>query len=207
MYTTPDDLRAEGVTEILDARLIDLIQEATAEIDRLTGWFFEPRDKRYQLDGRGTPSLELPVPPIHIDKIWVGGGELDVESLIIVGAPAEPGFDGPRITKQFGAFPKGRGNVVIEGVFGYTEPEDQPGGRTPWAIRRACVLLVLRGLQPISDDSAFDARNRWRILEERTRDQSYKLDKSGHQVPVLSGDPDVDALLMRYLRPKSMGAV
>ena len=65
MYATVADLRAEGVTvaQADDARLEALIDAATAEIDRVTGWFFEPRALTLTLDGRGAPSLELPAPP------------------------------------------------------------------------------------------------------------------------------------------------
>ena len=47
-------------SQATDARLLTLIEEATRLIDRLTGWFFEPRDATYRLDGRGTPSIEPP---------------------------------------------------------------------------------------------------------------------------------------------------
>ena len=54
-------------------------------------------------------------------------------------------------------------------------------------------------------DAAGEARNRWRILEERTRDQSYKLDRVSRS-GVLTGDPEVDEILLRYRRPAPMGA-
>ena len=94
---------------------------------------------------------------------------------------------------------------VVEGLFGYTEPDGTAEGRTPAAIRRACILLVLRWLHPLADDGGFDARNRWRIIEERTRDQSYKLDRPGSGGGP-TGDPELDAILLRYRRPAPMGA-
>ena len=87
-----------------------------------------------------------------------------------------------------------------------TEPDGTPEGRTPLAIRRACMLLVLGRLAPLASDDAFDERNRWRVLEERTRDQSIKLDRLGTTAASLNGDPEVDKLLLRYLRPRPMGA-
>lgn len=43
-----------------------------------------------------------------------------------------------------------------------------PTGRTPPAIRRATMLLVLRSMAPLAADASFEARSRWRIIEERS---------------------------------------
>jgi hypothetical protein len=212
VYATIADLRDEGVTEAQasDARLLVLIDEASRLIDRITGWFFEPRDATYLLDGRGTPSIEPPVPPIRLDALSVEGYSLsiDLDNLIIIGAPIQPGFDAPRLSLRHGQFfPKGVGNIEAEGRWGYTEDDGTLEGRTPLEIRRACMLLVMSRLPLLGDVDAVDeARNRWRIIEERTRDQSYKLDK-----PVTSstatGHPEVDEILSRYMRPPGLGAV
>ena len=183
MYATVDDMRSEGISpeQAGDERLGAHINEATRAIDRVTGWFFEPRAAVYRLDGRGAASIELPAPPIRLDVLAIDGDALptDPEDLVVIGAPVQPGFDGTRITLRHGRrFPRGQGNITVEGLFGYTEDDGSPHGRTPLEIRRACMMLVLRGLPPLGDaDGAADARNRWRILEERTRDQSYKLDR------------------------------
>lgn len=209
MYATVAELRGEGVTadQASDARLEALLSNATAEIDRATGWFFEPRDAVFVLDGRGTPSLELPAPPIRIDRLELGGSDVtaSLSALVVVGAPVGPGFDAPRLTWRCGRFPRGIGNVVVAGRFGFTEPDGTPEGRTPPAIRRACVLLVLRGLDALGGDAGFDARNRWRIVEERTRDQSYKLAEPGGSAGPF-GDPEIDLALLRYRRPAPLGA-
>ena len=146
--------------------------------------------------------------------MWQTGGPLvepagqtgtERADLVIVGAPIQAGFDGPRLTRRFGFFPRGRGNVVAVGRFGYTEPDGTPEGRVPALIRRACALLVMRWLAPLADDAAFDARNRWRVVEERTRDQSYKLAAPGASTGPF-GDPELDAVLLRYRRPAPLGA-
>jgi len=210
-YCEVADLRAEGVTEAqaTDERLAALIDEASRTIDRITGWFFEPRLRIFRIDGRGAPSIEPPAPPIRLDRLAIGGSELSLEpdDLVVVGAPIQPGFDGPRLTLRHGRrFPTGRGNVEAEGLWGYTEDDGSPNGRTPLEIRRACMLLVLRALPPLGDaDAAGDARNRWRIIEERTRDQSYRLDHVAQPGP-FTGDPEIDGILARYRRPAGMGA-
>ncbi len=211
MYASVADLRAEGVTaaEASDPRLERLIEEASRLIDRVTGWFFEPRALTLRLSGRGAPSIELPVPPIRLDRLTLGDAELplDANALLVAGAPVLPGFDGPRLTLRHGRrFPRGNGNVIGEGLWGFTEYDGTPEGRTPLAIRRATMLLVLRNLAPLADDASFESRSRWRIVEERTRDQSYKLDPAKAAASALTGDPEVDALLLPYVRPTPMGA-
>jgi hypothetical protein len=210
MYATVADLRAEGVTEAMapDARLASLIEEAGSTIDRITGWFFEPRAQTFTLDGRGHPTIEPPVPPIRLDRLAVGDMDLSLspDDLVVVGAPVNPGFDSPRLTlRGCSTFPRGKGNITAEGLWGFTEPDGTPEGRTPLEIRRACMLLVLRILHPLAGESSTDARNRWRILEERTRDQSYRLDGVKDTGP-FTGDPEVDGILLRYRRPGGLGA-
>jgi hypothetical protein len=211
VYATVADLRGEGVIEAqaTDARLLTLIDEASRLIDRLTGWFFEPRDTTYRLDGRGTPSIEPPAPPIHIDALTAAGAAIpmDPDNLLIVGAPVQPGFDAPRLSRRHGqTFPRGVGNIEATGRWGYTEDDGTSEGRTPLEIRRACLMLVMNRLPLLGDADAMDeARNRWRIIEERTRDQSYKLDKPGTTV-TSSGDPAVDEILLRFRRPRGIGA-
>ena len=211
MYATVDHLRDEGVTaaQASDDRLTALIDEASSFIDRVTGWFFEPRALSFRMDGRGAPSIEPPAPPIRVDRLAVEDTELslDPDDLVVIGAPVQPGFDGPRFTLRHGrVFPRGQGNVEADGLWGYTEPNGTAEGRVPLAIRRACILLVLRWLSPLADgEGAEDARNRWRVIEERTRDQSYKLDRV-QQSGAFTGDPEIDGILARYRRPPEMGA-
>ena len=210
MYATVADLRAEGVTEAMapEARLASLIEEAGSTIDRITGWFFEPRAQTLTLDGRSNPTIEPPVPPIRLDRLAVGGTDLSLaaDDLLVVGAPVNPGFEAPKLTlRGCRSFPFGRGNVSAEGLWGFTEADGTPEGRTPLEIRRACMLLVLRLLHPLAGESSTDARNRWRILEERTRDQSYRLDGVKDTGP-FTGDPEIDGVLLRYRRPPGLGA-
>jgi len=228
VYATVADVRAEGasVAQAADDRLLALLDEATRSIDRATGWFFEPRALTIELEGRDTPTIEPPYPPIRLDKLTIGTIDvsLDPRDLTVVGAPVPPGFAAPRISLRHGrVFPRRDGTlprsglfasasllglddrILAEGLWGYTEPDGTPTGRTPVEIRRACLLLVLRGMARLGDDEAWDARNRWRIVEERTRDQSYRLGPSD-TFGVLTGDPEVDRLLLRFRRPAGLGA-
>jgi len=209
MYATLPDLRAEGFTpeEVADDRADRALEEATALIDVLTGQFFEPRAHTFVLEGRGAPSLWLPVPILRIDELVVAGGgwPLELRDLVVVSAPVMPGTDGPRITRVHGVFPKGL-PVVIDGLWGYTEPDGTRVGRTPLAIRRACLLLATRFIPRLADDASLEARLRSRIVSERTRDQSYQLARPPERIPVLTGDDAVDELLWPFLRRPLVGA-
>ena len=210
MYATIADLRAEGVTEFEadDARLTALLTEATAAIDAMTGWFFEPRALTIRLDGRGTPTLEPPAPPIRVDTLTIDGTpiSLDPEDLVVIGAPVQPGFSAPRITRCYGVFPRGCGNIAIDGLWGYTEDDaTDPDGRVPYEIRRVCMLIVLRCIYPLADADSDDARNAWRVTAMRTRDQSVGFARPGPAGPY-TGDPEIDRVLTRYRRPHGLGA-
>jgi hypothetical protein len=117
-----------------------------------------------------------------------------------------PGGPTPQLTLDNGwSFPKGAFNVAVTGLWGVTEPDGSETGGVPLEIRRACMLLVLRAIYPLAGQDSADARNRWRILEEKTRDQSYRLE--GLKSPgLLTGDPEIDDILLRYRRPAGLGA-
>jgi hypothetical protein len=97
-------------------------------------------------------------------------------------------------------------NVIINGVFGYTDPDGSPTGRTPDLIRHVTKLLVMRELPTMADFAwREDRRERWRLTAERTRDQSYNLDALRAQ-GIFTGDPEIDALLVSFQRPPQLGA-
>jgi hypothetical protein len=97
-------------------------------------------------------------------------------------------------------------NVVIEGVFGYTEPDGSPTGKTPELIRHVTKLLVLREIPKMTDLSRREERQRrWRIVSERTRDQGYNLEALRLHGS-FTGDPEIDNILVAYQRPAQAGA-
>lgn len=210
MYASVADLRAEGVTPAAanDARLEALLGEASAFIDHVTGWFFEPRALTLRLDGRDTPTIQPPAPALRLDALLLDGARLslDPDDLVIVGGPVAPGFDAPRITLRRGrVFARGAGNVEASGVWGYTEADGTPLGRTPLAIRRVAMQVAVRMLAKIADADGSSA-SAWRLIEERTRDQSYRLAAPVGLGVLFTGDPEIDQILARYRRPPGLGA-
>jgi hypothetical protein len=158
----------------------------------------------------GHRTIEPPVPPIRIDALAVeyeGALSTAPADLVVDGAPVAPGFMGPRITLRHGhRFPRGVSNVSATGLWGYTETDGTPAGRTPAAIRTVTMQLVLRALPLLTNGEAWEsARHRWRLAEERTRDQSYRLTPPTFST-FITGDPDIDLVLLRYRRPQGLGA-
>jgi hypothetical protein len=208
VYATVDDMRLEGVTpsDGDDARVLAALEEASRLVDQLCGWFFEPRALSLRIDGRGTPTLWLPFPPIQITRLEAKGAPVsrDPENLVVVGAPALPGNDGPRLTRVHGIFPRGSGCIFVEGLFGFTEPDGTAVGRVPRAIRRATLLIAIRSLAALAGEDSSEARSRHRVIEERTRDQAIRFAEpvTSH----LTGDEEIDRLLLPYARPRAMGA-
>lgn len=106
-------------------------------------------------------------------------------------------------------FARGRQNVHLNGLFGYTEPDGSPTGGIPPLIQQVAMLIALRGVLPRTSSSAVAASRI--ILEERTRDQSVKYAKPGDvgessQGPYY-GDQEIDNILLMYSAPPGLGAV
>jgi hypothetical protein len=122
----------------------------------------------------------------------------------------------------YGRFLERRRNVEIVGVFGCTElgPGELAGeysaqvplsyGSTPPPIRRACLLLTCRRYMRLeSAGGALDTYLAGRIQGESTRDQSYSLGAPVGEDGAygLTGDLEVDNLLMLYPPPLRMGVI
>jgi hypothetical protein len=209
-YCMLQDLRDEGFAPevVSDARLARIIALASRTIERITGRFFEPRRQCIELDGRGSHELLLDEPIIAIEKIELGSsgpvsGATVYNRHITQGLMLPDDRQNPRIRL---GFPCGARNVRVTGIFGYTERDGSPTGTTPLLMREACKRLVVREIPLLAETGRReDARQRYRIIQERTREQSYTLDKLAHP-GALTGDPDIDDILVQFMRPADLGA-
>jgi hypothetical protein len=227
-YAFVSDLRAEGVaaSDASDARLQSLIALASRYIERMTARFFEPRPQTLTLDGAGGRTLSLGHPIIAVEAVSIDSSPFSAADLPIdaslfrvynrhltEGLLLPDDRDNPRLEFVHGeipvgrlAWPKGQQNVRVQGVFGYTEPDGSPTGRTPELIRHATKLLVMRELPLLGHvDAREDAQRRFRISSERTRDQSYTLEALRLQ-GAFTGDPEIDTILAAFSRPPDLGA-
>lgn len=241
-YTTIQALRDEGVTTTMasDSRLQRLIDRASRMIEFYTGRYFEPRAKTIRIDGRGNRAVLLDEAIIDVTELRIldsyettiaySGSEsvVELDELRVYNRHLTENLltpddrDNPRIEFAFpsrlaygGRFPLGRQNVQVVGIFGYTDPDGSPTGRTPPMIEHACMLMVIREMVPLADsDGRSDVMDRRRVTSERTRDQSVSYGSptstagagSASGTGKYTGDPEIDVILERYTRPMGLGA-
>jgi len=235
MYCSVQDMRDEGVPDsgygaVTDARLTTLIQRASRLIDMYTGRWFEPRTMTFSLDAQNAMTLFIEQPIISISSVSIDGIALVADDYKVYNRHITQNLihpddrENPKIeiaqplesTYLFKLgltwFPRGQQNIDVAGVFGYTDYDGSAEGATPLAIQEACKKMVLRdlpvkyGADPSSDEKAW-----WRMVRQRTRDQSIDFSdpsKMGHQgVGVYTGDPEIDNILRRYTRPPRIRVV
>lgn len=231
LYCLVSDLREEGVAStVSDARLLLTILRAGQQIETWLGQYFEPRYvSEYAFNGSGSSIALFDIPIIGIETLYFRAQYVYQASLTIPpavwkvynrhlsGMTNPDDRQSPKIelaveftdhTYPEYRFPKGQQNVAVSGLFGYTDPDGSPVGCVPWGIRRACQMLVLRDLAKLTSSTRGEALQRSRLLEERTRDQSYKLDKDPRLAANgagFSGDVEIDQLLLAYGAPFGIG--
>ncbi len=219
-----------------DSRLLRLIQLESGRIDRITNRFFEPRYQSQTLNGTGGRAMQLGDPIIALQLVTLGNpvvNTIQAESFrvfnrhITAGILSPDDRQDPKIefvhyrdifgrqrsasidSPLFGVpfrdlfFPAGVQNVNITALFGYTDPDGSCTGGTPELIRHACKLLVAKQAYKLGDDSRDEAK-RHRIVSEGTRDQRYQLQEVTEGA--LTGDREVDDILLSFIAPLTIGA-
>jgi len=221
-YITVQDLRDEGLTDTVkytDAMLNKRIAYWSRQIESWLGRWFEPRSMIIDVDGQGSWELQLDFPIVQVQKVTLLDQEFpitevytyELADLVVYNRHITQGLiqpddrEDPRIGNIY--FPKGRLNVRLQGVFGYTNTV----GATPVEIERVVTLLVLRdkeGLASPKRNSSLLSGLAGVVLEERTDDHSYKIGAPTRSMGTLSyytGDPEIDQILMTYRRPLHIG--
>jgi len=201
-------------------------------VDGKGGWITAPFDVR-----SGSRTLMLKIPIIRLDKLFIrsdgtfnpslteidlSGELIQVYNRHINGLTHPDDRENPRIafihtravqtiaSGLFPApqiFPEGKQNVHIEGVFGYTDPDGSPFGKTPDLIRQATCRLVARDILLDADEcEKFAANNKFRILSDKEGSTTIRL-QSLWLGGAFTGDPRIDTVLMMYRRPPRIGVV
>ena len=234
-----------------DDRINEKIEWASREIERVTNRYFEPRYKQISMNGKNSQAIMIGLPIIRIDSMSIDDDDQDLDDFTIYNrhltrslyrpddraAPKIAWSDedidlagtsyqsGTRLKSKFKPFTRGRLNVVVSGLFGYTTlgPSAPVGetadgsqkpinyGSTPGDITQACIRLVMREWPLLTEtDDLRDWRDSWRLESIKTRDQTVKwtpLSKAGDGIGSLTGDANIDRLLAAYVAPKSMVGV
>lgn len=195
-YCTAQDLIEEGVASATanaprTARLISLV---TAYIDKMTGQWFEKRTKTLTLDSPGGTVLPLPVAPITVASVKVGGQVQGIDAYTV---DADP--ENPRLIAKGGSWPRGEGRVEVAGDFGVME-----GGATPPLINYLATRLVIRELPLATDVEGQEEKRRARLTSESMDGHSYSL-AAMTAAGLFTGDPELDNIMLRYQRPASWG--
>lgn len=233
-YVTLTECREAGIATAMasDVKLQQLIAEATRYIIKVTGRSFIPTWKQTRLDGRGSRWLLVDEPICAIEKVEVAYLDVDStdveeadfavynrhlsEGLLIPDDRENPKLvlewanphaeEDPTLFRKL-AWPLGQQNVVVTGVFGYTDPDGSPMGATPQAIKRVAMLLIFRNLMP-SITAGPTMYPTGPVVSESTQGQSVSFQAAA--VNALShsftGDAAIDQILASFRRPSSMGA-
>jgi hypothetical protein len=229
-YADSVDLAANSAFEGFKVKDIQrAVMEVSRQIQDLTGRFFDPTFVSTKYNGTNAGALPLGDPIIGLSKLsFVGGGPADevldiaLDHLRIYNRHLEgllnpDDRDNPRIEFSTdllpgrilaqGRFQLGRQNILVEGVFGYTEPDGSPIGTVPARLKKAAGILALRTLQDPFGVDVFTS-NPGRIRSAQTRDQKIVFGGvNDGGVGNLTGDRIVDDILTTYLRPPHYGAV
>jgi hypothetical protein len=221
-YALISALRAEGVPAtgsgaVSDLRLLTTLVLASQYIDVITGRRFGPYfAEQVQIDTTLVQDDDDGVDPTtyrvfnrHLRGMISPDDRENPKIEFIHGDDALGAgrdFSGTRRGLFEFLWPSGVQNIHVHGAFGYTDPDGSPWGEVPGLICQAAKLLVMREMCLFWDlDCREDWQRRWRLTGERTRDQSYTL-ADPRKWGGLTGDPEIDMILTRYMRPPMFGA-
>ncbi len=213
------------------AELQVVIDKASRRIEFLTSRFFQPRYQLQKIDGRGSKGLLLGEPIIGISQVAIESAANGVTLAVnpvdlnafrvrnrhLSGLKDPDDRDNPAleiarfegiIFESLDTFPRGPETIHVKGVFGYTDPDGTPFGKTPEDLFTVVGNFALKFLQdPFGTDSTV-----WlpgNIASAKTRDQSIRFFQAGGlgTAGSVTGDPIVDQILSGYMRPPHYGSV
>ncbi|MFH1730008.1 MAG: hypothetical protein ABIA04_16470 [Pseudomonadota bacterium] len=210
-YITVQDIRDEGVsiTDANDEKLLQKIIMWQEFIDQITGQFFLPKTKTLYLDGNNSDILFFGIPIISIEYIKINDSEDELEEDYVVVYNRDYPKDrfNPRIKLKTldssniysgsscrRIFEKGKQNQIIKGVFGFVDQSGNP----PQMIKYAHRKLVIKDLSNLANRDHSVGKT---IIEEKTDKHSVKFSSSSSSHLSITGDKEIDEILMMYRRP------
>lgn len=143
-------------------------------------------------DDRNDPKIEF----AHFSDLVYGRRGAATVSSPLFGIPWRDHF-----------FPEATQNVTVRGLWGYTDFDGGPMGKTPELITQAQKLLVLREIPTMAgcgSDERDDIRYRPRLTGEKTRDQQYTREAEINTP--FTGDRAIDDILLSFMAPMRISA-
>ena len=233
--TTPDRITLDDGTNIVDGSAYvyrstkDIFtlemyrDQASSLIDLYTGQWFNSREftssNPIKLEGINSPILHLPVPILTVTSLKVNNSEdeLDVDYYTVFNGRALPDDRrNPRIKligREYNIFSnvditifyRGKYNL-IEGTFGYLEPDGSTPMPIQWAVARLVVYLTGKEANNVSTTSAASGA----IKREKTDLHEIEYDTSNqgantYQNAPFTGDEEVDRIIKMFKSPLAMG--
>jgi len=216
-YAGPADLLTdEAVAGVSEGRALLALSVAGQMIDRFTRTFFEPRYLAVGMDGKGGDTLHLQHAIVAIETVLENDSEVgDLANALVVfnrhlrGLTSPNDRGNPKLVWRSGVWVRGAQNFEIRGVFGSMEQGPALWGRHMGMVRHAAKLIATRELGVMGDADVRDAaQNRYRMVSESTRDQSYTMSPlTGRGGPAyFTGDPEIDQILMVLRGPIRVGS-
>ncbi len=209
-YAGPTDLVGdEGLVGVSSARLIQAIGTASRMLEMFTRNFFEPRRQSLRISGDGGAALFLSHAISALGAVTLNQSLLDAENVLVFnrhlhGHAEDRG--NPKLERLTGEWVRGRLNITLDAVMGHLFA-GLPWGTTPATARQAVKLLTLLEVGTMTGGDREAARNRYRLVSESTRDQSYTMSPShaGGRGFFYVGDPEIDTLIHGLRAPLGIG--
>lgn len=234
IYALPSDMRAEGVTPAMagDVRLYQSLVLASKQFEQFTRQFFEPRYLSLTLDGNGSVAVLLDQPIVALDQLLFASitlflSELPIDATAyrvynrhLSGLMTPDDRLNPKLelygiedyvatfALQGARFPRGKQNVNVKGVFGFTDPDGTPFGMTPYLVTHAVKLLAYRLMRKFTNPGRAAPFQAPFITEEHTRDQGVTFTRPlglGSALGAFTGDPEIDTIIASFQRPLTLG--
>lgn len=234
-YAFVADMREEGVmaSRVNDASLHEKLVRASRLFELYTGRSFEPKFKAVRTNGRGHGAITFEEPIIALESVHAPGDPFYTEGLPrqdlsllrvynrhLSGLTEPDDRENPRIEWGYqgpiwgGRWVRGQQNILVRGVFGYTDPDDLvPTGTVPDLVRHAVKLLAFKDLPRLYDlAERDDFQKRWRLTGESTKEQMYTMfggvdaATRGALVGGTTGDPEIDNIIILYRKGSQVGA-
>lgn len=120
------------------------------------------------------------------------------------------------ILSSYVGFTESQQNVKMRGVWGYTDPDASPFGKTPDLIREVTLRIAARYISPLWSQIGGAGGNQnaaGPITMEKTFDQQVKFadvagggSNNGAFVGQFTGDPEIDQLLVLFMNTPTLGS-